>query len=200
MLPTVRADPSIPQDRVRTTCVSKPCWQIAPVVARTRNRPPSIVHRRRDFAPAGESLLFVLPNKSNQNKGASIFHSCVATRRDLSPTAIHRTTEHLLDLLHHSARFASPRGEAKPRGAMRSELLLLGPVGGVEERRALGWRAQHASTTDFGRLFERSERSERSEFCPTPQRPSTAEQSGQRPGRLRRVAFLCLLSLAKQRK
>ena len=138
---SVRADPSIPQDRVRTTCVSKPCWLIAPSAARTRNRPPSIVRRRRDFAPAGESLSFVLPNESNQSKGALICHSGVATRRDLSPTAIHRTTEHLLDLLHHSARFASPRSEASPWERCEASCLLLGPVGGVEERRALGWRA-----------------------------------------------------------
>ena len=56
-------------------------------------------------------------------------------------------------------------------------VLLLGPVGGVEERRGLGPRAQHASSTDFARLFERSERSERSEFCARPHTPSTAEQS-----------------------
>ena len=60
---------------------------------------------------------------------------------------VQRTTEHLFKVPHPSARFASP-----PR-TMRSEVgqvkfakqtteLLLGPVGGVEERRGLGPRAQ----------------------------------------------------------
>src|SRR5580765_4671574 len=37
-------------------------------------------------------------------------------------------------------------------------------LGGGEERRARGPRAQRASTTDSSTVFERSERSERSEF------------------------------------
>ena len=91
----------------------------------------------------------------------------------------------------HQIRLASHRrqGSATPSRPMRSEVgqgkfakrtteLLLGPVGGVEERRGLGPRAQHASSTDFARLSERSGRRPRSEFCARPQTPSTAEQSG----------------------
>jgi hypothetical protein len=82
-----------------------------------------------------------------------------------------------------SLRIAKMEAEAK-RGVDRESLrskrpyCSSGPVGGVEERRGLGPRAQHASSTDFARLFERSERSERSEFGARPQTPSTAEQSG----------------------
>jgi len=44
----------------------------------------------------------------------------------------------------------------------------------AEERRARGPRAQRASLSDSPRLFERSERSSRSEFCGGATRPSTA--------------------------
>ena len=44
----------------------------------------------------------------------------------------------------------------------------------AEERRARGPRAQRASLSDSPRLFERSSRSERSEFCGGATRPSTA--------------------------
>ena len=41
----------------------------------------------------------------------------------------------------------------------------------------MGPRAQHASSSDFARLFERSGQRPRSEFGARPQNPSTAEQS-----------------------
>ena len=44
----------------------------------------------------------------------------------------------------------------------------------AEKRRARGPRAQRASLSDSPRLFERSSRSERSEFCGGATRPSTA--------------------------
>jgi len=85
-----------------------------------------------------------------------------------------RLASHRLDE-HRALRADAKRGVMG--GCEATTELLLGPVGGVEERRALGPRAQHASSSDFARLSERSERSERSEFGARPQSTSTAEQS-----------------------
>jgi hypothetical protein len=86
---------------------------------------------------------------------------------------------------------ARPAGVAGVRGA---------PVGGVEERRALRQRAQHASLTDFVQLSERRERSERSEFC-TSRNDRAPQSSPAKPDRIRRGRLsLAYVSLAKQRK
>jgi hypothetical protein len=88
--------------------------------------------------------------------------------------------EHQTRLASHrmmTRRFARPMRSEAWGSCAATTVLLLGPVGGVEERRGLGPRAQHASSTDFARLFERSGRRPRSEFGARPQRPSTAEQS-----------------------
>jgi hypothetical protein len=61
---------------------------------------------------------------------------------------------------------------------------------------AEGWRAQRASLSDSPRLSERSARSARSELRGAP----LGEQRRAPAGRLRRRDFLCLLSLARQRK
>jgi hypothetical protein len=104
---------------------------------------------------------------------------------------------------HDDASLRSRRCEASlDRESLRSKrpYCSSGPVGGVEERRGLGPRAQHASSTDFARLFERSERSERSEFGARPHTPSTAEQSG--PSRTATVGspFFCLLFFGEAKK
>ena len=80
-------------------------------------------------------------------------------------------------------RFASGASEASVILPMRSEvcLVFVSPFGRAEQRRALRGARQRASTTDFGRLFERSERSERGEFGARPRTPSTAEQSALGP-------------------
>ncbi len=66
----------------------------------------------------------------------------------------------------------------------------------AEKRRARGPRAQRASLSDLPRLFERSERSSRSEFCGRATRPSSepghrtgpaaCSVPGERPGACRR--------------
>jgi hypothetical protein len=171
---------------------------------------------RRDSAPAGGSLSFVASNESNQSKDA--FHFAVPLRLLPSATCRLRTdpdhgtpvqrTPPLVSLRIVSMTLraaARPGAEAKrgvDRECLRSKRphCSSGPVGGVEERRGLGPRAKHASSTDFARLSERSGQRPRSEFGARPQRPSTAEQSGPSRTAPVGVAFLCLLSLAKQRK
>ena len=96
---------------------------------------------RRVVAPAGESLSFVASNESNQSKDA--LHLGVTLRLQgfgLSTPCLGQAA-HMLRFLRHTPRFASaPRCGWNARVA--SDVLLLGPVGGVEERRGLGPRAQ----------------------------------------------------------
>jgi len=162
---------------------------------------PACRRVRRVVAPAGESLwcsrnfasrsertpaarTFVASNESNQSKDA--FHFAVplrllpsATCRQVigpdhgTPVSRYPTTR--LAAHRHCARCEARRRQGK--FAQQTTVLLLGPVGGVEEHRGLGPRAQHASSTDFARLSERSGRRPRSEFGARPQTPSTAEQS-----------------------
>jgi hypothetical protein len=79
-------------------------------------------------------------------------------------------------------------------------LVFRAPVGVGEERRNFRRRAQRASLTDFARLFERSDAGAK-RVPREPEIPSTAaDPFALAKGRRLRVAFLCLLSLAKQRK
>jgi len=72
---------------------------------------------------------------------------------------------------HPLSHLASHRAQAQRSALapMRSEacLVFVFPFGRAEQHRALRGALQRASTTDFGRLFERSEQSEQSEFGPT---------------------------------
>jgi len=100
-------------------------------------------------------------------------------------------------------RLASHRqGEAEPLEPMRSEacLVLVFPFGRAEQHRALRGARQRASTSDFGRLFERSGRRPRSEFCPT--RKDRAAQGSPRTARAEEAGVASLppfLSIQERR-
>jgi len=151
----------------------------------------------RNFASRSErtpaARTFVASNESNQSKDALHFavplrllpSATCRLRTDSdhgTPVSTYPTTRLASHRLDDASGCCAPwrRGEAR-RGqgkfAKQTTVLLLGPVGGVEERRGLGPRAQHASSSDFARLSERSGRRPRSEFGARPQTPSTAEQS-----------------------
>jgi hypothetical protein len=80
-------------------------------------------------------------------------------------------------------RDAHRRERSRALLPMRSEAYLVfsSPFGRAEQHRALRERAQRASTTNFGRLCERSGRRPRSEFCPT--RKDRAAQGSPRSAR-----------------
>ena len=103
---------------------------------------PAYRRVRRVVAPAGESLSFVASNESNQSKNAE--HQLIwASRFGYKGSAGHC---HALDKPHTCCDFFATRLASHRRGqgmfAQQTTALLLGPVGGVEERRGLGPRAQ----------------------------------------------------------
>ena len=135
--PTARADPSTSsgQGPLRG---SKPCSVCAAVALCVSSACRRV---RRVVAPAGESLSFVASNESNQSKDAE--HQLIwASRFGYKGSACPR---HALDKQHTCCDFFATRLAAHRRGqgmfAQQTTALLLGPVGGVEERRGLGPRA-----------------------------------------------------------
>ena len=107
------------------------------------------------FAAAPNSLRSLRSLRSDKRREVSC--GCALTRAPQSPVLLSSSEggdEHQIRLASHrtrTRRFARARDEAR-RGwevAKQRPVLLLGPVGGVEERRALGPRAQHASSSDF---------------------------------------------------
>jgi len=101
---------------------------------------PACRRVRRVVAPAGESLSFVASNESNQSKDA--LHLVVTLRLQ----GFGLSLPCLLDKPHTCCDFFATRLASHRRGqgkfAQQTTALLLGPVGGVEERRGLGPRAQ----------------------------------------------------------
>ena len=101
---------------------------------------------RRVVAPAGESLSFVASNESNQSKDALHLGVTLRLQGFGRSTPCHSERPHTCcDLISthlaaHRCRGAERRGQGK--FAKQTTVLLLGPVGGVEERRGLGPRAQ----------------------------------------------------------
>jgi hypothetical protein len=155
---------------------------------------------RRVVAPAGESLSFVASNESNQSKDALHMGVTLRLQGFGRSTPCFGQAAHMLRFLRHLPRFASARS-VDGKVCAANDRIALGPRG--RRRGAQGFGAARASALrplTSRRLFERSERSEHSEFGARPQSASTAEQSALgRPPPSGRLFFGDFL-LAKQKK
>jgi len=96
------------------------------------------------------------------------------------PLNIDEVAEAHCRLAIRMAGFTAPDAKRGVDGEVceANDRIALGPRGRRRGAQGLGPRAQHASSTDFARLSERSGRRPRSEFGARPHTPSTAEQSG----------------------
>ena len=137
-----------------------------------------LVRRRRVVAPAGESLSFVAPNESNQSKGALHFSQLRGYKGSADEAPCHS------DRPHTCCDRKSRRCAASRVAPPSDELSSAGLCGSA--------RSAHRHLTSR-RLFERSERSERSELGAT--RKDRAAQGSPRIARAEEAgSLLCLLS------
>jgi len=145
-----------------------------------------LARRRRVVAPAGESLWcshnfaarsertpaarpFAGPNESNQSKGpdTTLLYRFGYKLRPVKAMLWTSRTPAAISSPLGSLRIAAGAANAWSRGEARRVWCSSPPFGRAEQRRALRGAHERASTSDFGRLFERSGRRPRSEFCPT---------------------------------
>ena len=107
------------------------------------------------FAAAPNSLRSLRSLRSNKRREVSSRSALArAPQSAVLLSSSEGGDEHQIQLAAHrrdDARCARARCEAMwdRESCEATTVLLLGPVGGVEERRGLGPRAQHASSTDF---------------------------------------------------
>jgi len=125
---------------------------------------------------APQNSLRELRSLRSNNRGESVYEArcarrswpCAPRRHRRRPCQIPPTassaTERRIGCVRRGAQWFSKGAGGQPAARLCA----------AEKRRARGPRAQRASLSDLPRLFERSERSSRSEFCGRATRPSIA--------------------------
>ena len=148
--------------------------------------------RRTHFAACGRCVQTGVAKSEDEAR-------CACSPKALRCSTAHQGAQEKARLRHRvTPRFASARSAIKPRAARLAGVV--SPFGRAEQRRALRERAQRASITSFGRLFERSAGTARSEFCPT--RKDRAAQGSPRIARAEEAGVASLppfLSIQERR-